>query len=224
MIVSKGSRLASLALLAVFVLLSAAWAEPTGHVMVPMTDGTGLWTDYYLPDNGGPAFPVLVTRSTYGRGNRDGVKKYLERGFACVVQDIRGFGDSKGKKDVFFTDGWREGLTDGADTIAWVKQQPWCDGKVGDLWRVGVGYHTGIAGAAHGGTERSVHRGSHIGFLRLPQLPGRGMAQEPVRGVAQYASTREHDGLVEEPSNARLVLELLRRGGSSAEDYGPRHT
>lgn len=110
---------------------SVAWAQPTGFEMVPMHDGTQLRTDYYLPDGKTPPFPVVLARSTYGRLDKGAAEGFLERGYACVIQDLRGFGDSQGEKNVFYTDGWRDGLMDGADTVAWIRGQPWCNGKVG---------------------------------------------------------------------------------------------
>jgi len=55
----------------------------------------------------------------------------VKQGFAVVVQDVRGMGGSTGSPIMFYYDGWRSGLTDGADTIAWVKSQPWCNGRIG---------------------------------------------------------------------------------------------
>lgn len=95
---------------------------------VPMTDGTLLGTDVYLPDESGGPWPVVLIRSTYGRNfNMNG---FLRSGCAAVVHNIRGMHGSGGEAHVFFTDGWRPGLTDGADTIAWIRSQPWCNGKV----------------------------------------------------------------------------------------------
>jgi len=112
--------------------LSLAGPPPT--IMLEMTDGTKLATDYYLPAEGGPAWPVVVARSTYAKAlARDQAERYNKRGYACVVQDTRGLGFSKGEKNVFYTDGWRAGLRDGTDTIAWVKSQPWCNGKIGTV-------------------------------------------------------------------------------------------
>ena len=103
---------------------------------VPMTDGTLLATDVYLPEGEGP-FPVVLVRSTYSRNQ--GMNGYIEKGFAAVVQDIRGMGGSEGEAHVFYYDGWRPGITDGADTIAWIKAQPWCNGKIGTVGESALG-------------------------------------------------------------------------------------
>lgn len=102
-------------------------------VRVPMSDGTQLATDVYLPEGQGP-WPTILIRSTYGRivpmnGFLD--KGYREAGYACVIQDLRGMGSSEGEANVFYADGWRPGLSDGADTVAWLRAQPWCNGKIG---------------------------------------------------------------------------------------------
>lgn len=96
---------------------------------VPMTDGTPLATDVYLPDASGGPWPVILIRNTYTRNM--GLNRYLNDGYAAVVQAPRGLHGSGGEASAFYYDGWREGLTDGADTVAWVKNQPWCNGKIG---------------------------------------------------------------------------------------------
>ena len=115
-------------------------AKPAATIMMKMTDGTELATDYYLPATGGPNWPVLVARSTYPKimAMRH-AEAFLQQGYACVIQDTRGTGRSQGEHNVFFTDGWRDGLRDGADTIAWVKSQPWCNGKIATIGESALG-------------------------------------------------------------------------------------
>ncbi len=97
--------------------------------LVAMTDGTGLATDVYLPTVEGGPWPAILVRSTYGRDFD--YSGYIKDGYAVVVQDVRGMGGSMGKAHVFYYDGWRNGVTDGADTVAWIKAQPWCNGRIG---------------------------------------------------------------------------------------------
>jgi len=120
-----------------FVVLTAAAmaAEepapppPSTVVMVPMRDGVRLATEIYLPDGGGPC-PVVLARSVYGRGfGPQWGPAWLEKGIAFAVQDCRGRGDSEGTDMGFFADGWGE-ARDGADTVAWLRAQPWCNGKI----------------------------------------------------------------------------------------------
>jgi len=108
-------------------------ASPTESVRVPMSDGTMLATDVYLPEGQGP-WPAILMRSTYGRVvpmNGFLEKGYREAGYACVIQDLRGMGSSDGEPNVFYADGWRPGLSDGGDTVKWLREQPWCNGKIG---------------------------------------------------------------------------------------------
>ncbi|HOJ69709.1 MAG TPA: CocE/NonD family hydrolase [Candidatus Hydrogenedentes bacterium] len=95
---------------------------------VPMRDGTGLATDVHTPDTGDGPWPVIVVRSTYGRDFN--FNRFVENGYAVVVQDLRGMGGSQGEPHVFHADGWRPDQQDGADTIAWVARQPFCNGKI----------------------------------------------------------------------------------------------
>jgi uncharacterized protein len=97
------------------------------NVMVRARDGAGLATDLYLPPGDGP-FPAVVGRTPYNKnqaafaGLAAGVNA---KGYALVVQDVRGRGDSDGTFEPYVNDG-----TDGYDTIEWVAEQPWCDGNV----------------------------------------------------------------------------------------------
>lgn len=102
-------------------------------VPVPMRDGTRLAADVYRPDAEG-LFPAVVERTPYNREEsvilRTGTPQYLAaRGFAFVVQDVRGRFGSGGSWYPFVDDGWGENR-DGYDTIAWAAGQPWCNGKV----------------------------------------------------------------------------------------------
>jgi hypothetical protein len=122
-----------LVLFAVLSLAVAPWAfsaKPAEYVLMPMTDGTKLATDVYLPQPEGGPWPAILARSTYGRVGGP-VDEFLAQGYAVVVQDVRGMGMSEGEKHVFNADGWRQGLTDGVDTVAWIRAQPWCNGKIG---------------------------------------------------------------------------------------------
>lgn len=102
-------------------------------VMVEMRDGLKLATDVYVPAEGGPAFPVLLIRTTYGRERHAGDgERFNKQGIALVAQDVRGRGGSEGVDMAFGDDGWGK-LQDGADTVAWIKAQPWCNGKIGTL-------------------------------------------------------------------------------------------
>ena len=102
----------------------------------PMRDGVTLATDIYLPagDDGraaGEAFPTVLIRMPYGirepYAYMPAVGRYwARRGYACAVQDVRGKFGSEGEWDPFVHE-----VDDGYDTIDWVTQQSWCDGRLG---------------------------------------------------------------------------------------------
>ncbi|MCS7208150.1 MAG: CocE/NonD family hydrolase [Fimbriimonadales bacterium] len=99
--------------------------------MLPMRDGTRLATDVYLPA-GQPPFPVILIRTPYDKNalkaiGEDGAR----RGYAMVIQDTRGRFASEGANLPFEGDGWWENRADGVDTLHWIAQQPWCNGKIG---------------------------------------------------------------------------------------------
>lgn len=129
------------ALIATVAAAAHAELKPTLHVRVPMTDGTQLATDIYLPEGEGP-WPAILLRTTYGRYfPMEGFLKngFVEEGYAGIIQDLRGMGNSGGEPHVFYADGWRPGLSDGADTVAWMREQSWCNGKVGSYGQSALG-------------------------------------------------------------------------------------
>jgi putative CocE/NonD family hydrolase len=99
----------------------------TSSLTIRARDGARLAADLYQP-GGESAGPVLLVRTPYGKqGYRDEplVSKAVERGYAVVVQDVRGRYASDGMFDPYK----HEGL-DGYDTIEWLAQQPWSNGRI----------------------------------------------------------------------------------------------
>ena len=99
-------------------------------IEVRMSDGTTLATDVYLPSGGRPV-PALLLRTPYDKRDVESQAYahpawYVAHGFAVVSQDVRGRWRSEGEFEPFANEG-----RDGADTIAWIARQPWCDGAVG---------------------------------------------------------------------------------------------
>lgn len=97
--------------------------------MVPMRDGTLLATDVYLPSRSDDSWPVLLIRTPYGREENEALFDFAED-YVLVIQDVRGRFDSEGDYHPFIDDGWGENQ-DGYDTVAWILDQPWCNGKIG---------------------------------------------------------------------------------------------
>ncbi|HEX7500350.1 MAG TPA: CocE/NonD family hydrolase [Polyangia bacterium] len=99
------------------------------NVDVPMRDGVMLRADLLRPGGPGP-FPTLLYRTPYDkeqeRRDHSTFKRALERGYALVVQDVRGRYASEGE---FLP--YRQEGHDGYDTIEWAATQPWSNGVVG---------------------------------------------------------------------------------------------
>ena len=97
-------------------------------VKIPMRDGVLLSADIYTPPGGGP-FPVLLVRTIYDKQQEryvEWTERFVEAGYACVMQDCRGRNDSDGAWEPYIHE-----ADDGHDTIEWIGEQPWCDGSVG---------------------------------------------------------------------------------------------
>lgn len=104
-------------------------AAATQH-MVAMRDGIRLATDVYLPE-ADDRVPAILVRLPYDKNSRYVFFEHIAsraaaRGYAMVVQDVRGKFRSEGA-----TLGWVHEANDGYDTIDWVSTQPWCNGVVG---------------------------------------------------------------------------------------------
>ena len=98
------------------------------NVMVPMRDGVRLSTDIYMPDAPGP-FPVILIRTPYNNNREPDVRDavyFASRGYAVLIQDVRGRGDSEGEWIPFAHE-----AEDGYDAQEWAGKQPWSTGKVG---------------------------------------------------------------------------------------------
>lgn len=129
------------------------------HVMLPMRDGVRLSTDIYFPEQKTDGrYPVLLERTPYDKaGTNHGDRSlanpvplskpqvaacFAEAGYVVVIQDCRGRYESEG----VFTKYLNES-EDGADTVAWLIGQPWCDGHVG-TFGLSYGAHAQSALAA----------------------------------------------------------------------------
>ncbi|MEI7751215.1 MAG: CocE/NonD family hydrolase [Candidatus Omnitrophota bacterium] len=100
------------------------------NVVVPMRDGVKLSANIFRPSQEGK-FPTLIFRTPYSKdeGDPDNEKTFkhaVKRGYAVVVQDVRGRFKSEGEFSPYRNEG-----KDGYDTIEWAASQPWSDGHVG---------------------------------------------------------------------------------------------
>lgn len=106
-------------------------SDQFGHMeseMIQMRDGIKLATRIFFPKGEGP-WPVILERSPYPH-----IKEILEMtskqfakyGFVVVSQSCRGKGASEGEWAPFENE-----RNDGLDTIDWIIQQSWMNGKMG---------------------------------------------------------------------------------------------
>ena len=104
---------------------------------IPTLDGAVLATDHYTPANSGRLYPSILIRTPYGRSASHGpsglgvtfiARRFAERGYNVLVQDVRGRYDSTGEFVPFFHE-----AADGRATFDWLEAQPWFNGVLG-LW------------------------------------------------------------------------------------------
>jgi putative CocE/NonD family hydrolase len=100
------------------------------NVEVPMRDGVVLRADVRRPAADGK-YPVLIFRTPYDKaeGDPDNERTFAEavkRGYAMVIQDVRGRYASDGEFVPYENEG-----KDGYDTIEWAAAQPWSTGEIG---------------------------------------------------------------------------------------------
>ena len=112
------------------------------EVAIPLRDGTVTRAEVWLPEGAYPGRdgapgrdsarpgPAILIRTPYLKEDAapqpiTDARLATERGYAMVVQDVRGRGSSEGEFEPFVHE-----ERDGADSVEWVAGQPWCDGRV----------------------------------------------------------------------------------------------
>ena len=101
------------------------------NIPVPMRDGINLSADIWLPPSsrGSGPWPALLLRTIYDNQEARYIgwaREFTNRGYAVIMQDCRGRGDSDGDWIPYVCE-----LYDGYDTHQWIGEQDWCDGNLG---------------------------------------------------------------------------------------------
>ena len=103
------------------------------HVRIRMADGVQLAATIHRPD-GPAAFPALLESVPYRKddwlipGHLPMHAEFAARGYASVLVDVRGTGSSEGVAEDEYTEAE---ITDNLAVLAWLREQPWCDGSLG---------------------------------------------------------------------------------------------
>jgi len=102
---------------------------------VLLSDDVHLGTDVYLPKTPG-AFSAVLMRTPYGKYQMTKYGEFFaKRGFAVVIQDVRGEFESEGEFEPFLHE-----KKDGLEVLDWIAQQAWCNGKIGGFGTSYVGF------------------------------------------------------------------------------------
>ena len=105
------------------------------HVAIPMSDGTVLSARIWRPTaSDGEPVPAILEYIPYRKGDLTAVRDSIHHpyiaghGYACVRVDIRGTGESEG---VLRDEYLEQEQSDAEEILAWLTEQPWCDGNTG---------------------------------------------------------------------------------------------
>ena len=109
-------------------------------VLVRTRDGIGLATDVYRPAVDGELvegerFPTILCRTPYDKTDKRYVEiaeAFVPHGYAVCLQDCRDRYRSEGTGDYFHTVTPQQGQ-DGYDTVEWIAEQRWSNGRVGTV-------------------------------------------------------------------------------------------
>ena len=211
-------------------------------VGVPMSDGVMLLGDHYRPARELGPLPVVLIRSPYGRAGLAGAvfaAPLARRGFQVFIQSARGTFGSGGQFRPFLHE-----RHDGLATVAWLREQAWCDGRVA---MTGASYlgHTQWAIAPYAGSAAGVglaehhRRADHLGVLRArrarleeraqldrsdrPAGAGRAAARAESSAAGGHAASAAQDAAPGRGpgrgGGAGAVLARLRRSRCPGDDF-----
>jgi putative CocE/NonD family hydrolase len=125
-----------------------AYPDESVTVKIPMRDGVHLSARIYRPA-GNAKLPTILLRTPYGKDTdlASAYRSFVDRGYAVVVQDVRGRYASEG----IFRPLLQES-SDGSDTLNWIARQPWSNGDIGMIggsYRGMVQWKAALTGNVH---------------------------------------------------------------------------
>jgi uncharacterized protein len=95
-------------------------------VKIKMRDGVDMNATVYRPLGSAPVATILSITPYISDVSHADAGYFAKRGFAYVVADVRGRGNSGGTYDPFSP----QEADDGHDTVQWIASQPWSNGKI----------------------------------------------------------------------------------------------
>ncbi|MFJ2964125.1 CocE/NonD family hydrolase [Streptomyces collinus] len=105
------------------------------HVTIPMSDGVRLSAHIWRPTSSDQEpVPAVLEYIPYRKRDLTAVRDSIHHpylaghGYACVRVDLRGTGDSEG---VLRDEYLEQEQADAEEVLAWLAEQPWCDGGTG---------------------------------------------------------------------------------------------
>ncbi|WP_225630708.1 CocE/NonD family hydrolase [Streptomyces solaniscabiei] len=105
------------------------------HVVIPMSDGVRLSARIWRPTSSDQEpVPAVLEYIPYRKRDLTSVRDSIHHpylaghGYACVRVDLRGTGESEG---VLRDEYLEQEQTDAEEILAWLADQPWCDGTTG---------------------------------------------------------------------------------------------
>jgi len=164
-----------------------------------------LATDHYAPRDAtraGTSFPTVLIRTPYGKGLAPAfhARRFAERGYHVVVQDVRGRFGSGGEFEPFLNES-----KDGTATLGWLNSQPWFNGVLGTWGQSYLAYTQWALAAAAPDAVNAL----------FPSLPS---SRGPFSGQVDDAQ------LLELPLRWMVVLEALRHMPGGQGSFSPWRT
>jgi putative CocE/NonD family hydrolase len=188
----------------------------TDYVMLPMRDGTRLFTVVMQPTVKPAKSPTILIRTPYNLGMEvDGLSQGLllplaKKGYVIVVQNERGSLLSEG--EFHLMGGARK---DGYDTLDWISHQDWSNGKVGTIGCSSSGDNQlPLAAERHPAHAAMVTMSSGTAFLDIPPFRDRGGFYRGGSIEGPWLSWFREYGLIHQPKlPAGADADALRRYG-----------
>ena len=115
------------------------------HAWIPLADGTRLAARYWMPEDAEQnPVPAILEYIPYckrdGTADRDEAMHpyFAGHGYAAVRVDMRGSGESDG---ILEDEYLKQEQDDAIEVIAWLAEQPWCNGRVGMMGKSWGGFN-----------------------------------------------------------------------------------